>query len=69
MRRLQEQEKVRGRPKIYADPVRVSVMLERNDWERLAEMCRDIGVPVAGRLRDLIREAVSRESTEVAKGV
>lgn len=61
MRRLQEQERGRGRPKIYADPVRVSVMLERDDWEKLADVCRDLGVPVAGRLRELIREAVSRE--------
>ena len=65
MRRLPQQQEAAtkgpGRPRVYKDPVRVSVVLEREDWESLAEMCREVGVPVAGRLREMIREATNRE--------
>ena len=71
MRRLPQQEvatKGPGRPRVYKDPVRVSVVLEREDWENLAEMCREVGVPVAGRLREMIREATIREQPSVTQG-
>ncbi len=61
MRRLgedaeREERRGRGRPRLFEDPVRVALVVERRDWERFIGACRAEQAGAQEKLRSLLAE-------------